>query len=61
MAWGDGKVWGQGRGHGQRAVGVTGEGVAGKKVDWDELGNRMGCVSCSHRLGVLGSRACQVK
>lgn len=41
MAWGVGRA--EDRGHGQGAVGVTGEGVAGKKVDWGELGNSLGC------------------
>lgn len=32
------------RGHGQSTVGITGEGVAGEKVDWGGLGNSLGCV-----------------
>lgn len=35
---------------------VTGEGVAGKKVDCDELGNREDCGTYSHSLGCAGKQ-----
>jgi hypothetical protein len=40
---------------------LPGRRVAGKKVDWDGLGSRMGCVSCSHPLGCVGKQGVPVE